>query len=49
MPARQAFVTLTTAEAELVAGLDAFSQQRHLRVRANYLREQYAIGEIIPV
>ena len=85
--ARQAFVTLSTAEAELVAGLDAVvalqsaeamlsefgvssfdktlrvdSQSalaiaigqgswrtRHLRVRANYLREQYESGEIIPV
>ena len=85
--ARQAFVTLSTAEAELVAGLDAVvalqseeamlsefgvssfdktlrvdSQSalaiainqgswrtRHLRVRANYLREQYETGEIIPV
>ena len=85
--ARQAFVTLSTAESELVAGLDAVvalqsaeamlsdfgitgldktlrvdSQSalaiavgqgswrtRHLRVRANYLREQYESGEIIPV
>ena len=85
--ARQSFVTLSTAEAELVAGLDAVvalqsaeamlsefgvssfdktlrvdSQSalaiaigqgswrtRHLRVRANYLREQYESGEIIPV
>ena len=85
--ARQAFVTLSTAEAELVSGLDAVvalqsaeamlsefgvssfdktlrvdSQSalaiaigqgswrtRHLRVRANYLREQYESGEIIPV
>ncbi|CAE7561459.1 GIP [Symbiodinium natans] len=85
--ARQAFVTLSTAESELVAGLDAVvalqsaeamlgefgvvnlgktlrvdSQSalaiaigqgswrtRHLRVRANYLREQYETGEIIPV
>ena len=85
--ARQAFVTLSTAESELVAGLDAVvalqsaeamlsdfgvtgldktlrvdSQSalaiavgqgswraRHLRVRANYLREQYECGEIIPV
>ena len=85
--ARQAFVTLSTAESELVAGLDAVvvlqsaepmlsdfgitgldktlrvdSQSalaiavgqgswrtRHLRVRANYLREQYESGEIMPV
>ncbi|CAE7492518.1 GIP [Symbiodinium natans] len=85
--ARQAFVTLSTAESELVAGLDAVvalqsaeamlgefgvfnlgktlkvdSQSalaiaigqgswrtRHLKVRANYLREQYEAGEIIPV
>ena len=85
--ARQAFVTLSTAESELVAGLDAVvalqsaeamlsdfgitgldetlrvdSQSalaiavgqgswrtRHLRVCANYLREQYESGEIIPV
>ncbi|CAE7228517.1 GIP [Symbiodinium natans] len=85
--ARQSFVTLSTAESELVAGLDAVvalqsaeamlgefgvfnlgktlkvdSQSalaiaigqgswrtRHLKVRANYLREQYEAGEIIPV
>ena len=85
--ARQAFVTLSTAESELVAGLDAVvalqsaeamlsdfgitgldktlrvdSQSalaiavgqgswrtRHLRVRANYLRELYEAGEVIPV
>ena len=85
--ARQAFVTLSTAESELVAGLDAVvalqsaeamlsdfgitgldktlrvdSQSalaiavgqgswrtRHLRVRANYLRELYEAGEAIPV
>ena len=84
---RQAFVTLNTAELELVAGLEAVvalqsaeamlsdfgvtgldktlrvdSQSalaiaigqgswrtRHLRVRANYLREQYESGQIIPV
>ncbi|CAE7263495.1 GIP [Symbiodinium natans] len=85
--ARQSFVTLSTAESELVAGLDAVvalqsaeamlgefgvfnlgktlkvdSQSalaiaigqgswrtRQLKVRANYLREQYEAGEIIPV
>ena len=68
--ARQAFVTLSTAESELVdfgiIGLDktlrvdsqsalaiAVGQgswrTRHLRVRANYLREQNESGEIIPV
>ena len=83
--ARQAFVTLSTAESELVAGLDVALQSaeamlsafgvvhqdktlkvdsqsalaiaigqgswrtRHSRVRANYLRELYEAGEVIPV